>query len=281
MTLFGPGTYQPTREKKLKALDCYLELVKYFLPISDPSIKYPCPWHSDLHVDNIFVAHEDHTKIASIIDWQSTEIAPLFEHARQPYFLDYDGPTTTGLERPRLPENLAQLSPERQKHAKALYLHQSLSALYKNLVHKQNPVLYDAMAFTETPSFDLLILAKNLLVDGEATYLARVVELKETWAELPGVRVRGETPPAFPFHFSDQEKAEIEADFAGAMRGMEAMRGVKQSLGDLFPEQGLVRHDQYEASRDALRQMREHVMDKYASSEKEREEWRKNWPFDD
>ena len=219
------------------------------------------------------------TKVTGIIDWQSAELAPLFEHARQPYFLDYDGPPIFGLERPHLPKNLAQLDPLAQKEAKALFLNQSLSALYKAILHKQNPRLYRAMAFQETPSFDLLLLARNLLVDGEATYLAQVLELEETWNELPGVCAHEAVP--FPFQFSNEERAEIKADVDGALRGIEAMRGVRDSLGELFPERGIVRNDQYEEARDALRQIREQVIDTYTKDEKEKDIWREGWPFDD
>ena len=139
-------------------------MIKYLLP-TDQSIQSSCLWHDDLHIENIFVDPENPTNVIGIIDWQSAELAPLFEHARQPYFLDYDGPPTFGLERPRLPENLAQLDPAAQKEAKALFLKQSLSALYKAVLHRQNSRLYRAMAFQETPSFGLLLLARNLLVD--------------------------------------------------------------------------------------------------------------------
>lgn len=253
-------------------------MVKYLLP-TDQTIQSPCLWHSDLHVENIFVNPKDPTEVVGIIDWQSTEVAPLFHHARQPYFLDYDGPPTVGLERPRLPENLAQLDPAAQKKAKAMYLNRSLSALYKTFVHKQNPTFYRALAFQETLSFDLLLLARNLLVDGEATYLAQVVELEKIWAELPGVSNNG--APPFPFHFSNEERAEIEADVNGAMRGIEAMRGVQETIGDLFPERGIVRVEQYEEARDALRQMKEQVTDFFARDESDRRIWREAWPFDD
>ena len=219
------------------------------------------------------------TEVIGIIDWQSAEIAPLFEHARQPYFLDCGGPPTLGLERPRLPENLAQLDPAAQKEAKALFLKQSLSALYKVVLHTQNPRQYRAMAFRETLSFDLLLLARNLLVDGEATYLGLVLELEKTWAELPGVGARGAAP--FPFQFSSEERAEIEADVDGAQLGIQAMREVQESLGELFPERGIVRNDQYAETRDALRQIKEQVINTYARDEREKEIWQESWPFDD
>ena len=277
VTLCGPGTYLPTRDKKLKALDCYLALVRYLLP-TKPSIEFSCLWHCDLHIENIFVASEDPTQITGIIDWQSIELAPLFEHARLPYFLDYEGPPTAGLERPRLPDSLDQLDVATQERTKGLYLQQSLSALYKALLHKQNRVLYRAMEFADTPSHDLLILGRSLLVDGEAAYLAWVAELEDSWADLPGVRAREGVP--FPFQFTDEERAQIEADCMGSVRGMEAMRNLKQSLGELFPERGIVRSDQYEASREALRQIRESLIETYANSEFDKLRWLESWPFD-
>ena len=93
------------------------------------------------------------------------------------------------------------------------------------------------------------------------------------------MRAHGAAP--FPIHFSNEERAEIEADVNGALRGIEAMNGVRDSIGELFPERGLVRNDQYEETRDALRQMKDQVIDMYARDEKEKEMWREGWPFDD
>ena len=277
-TLFGPGTYQPTRQKKLKALQWYLEICKYLLPI-DESIQSPCLWHGDLHVENIFVNPDNHSEIVGIIDWQSTELTPLFMHARQPYFLDYDGPPMIGLERPSLPHNLAGLDTAAQMEANNLYLNKALSALYKALVHLEIPRLYRAMAFRETSSFDLLLLAPHLLVDGEATYLARVAELEKTWSQLPGV-IALEVPPSFPIDISNAERTEIEVDAEGANKGMQTMQGIKDSLRELFPANRVISNDQYDEARDALRQMKEQVIEMYSNSESDREIWWRNWPFE-
>lgn len=56
-----------------------------------------------LHEENIF------GEVVGITDWQSSRLAPLFEHAGQSCFLDYEGPSLIGIERPRFPENVAQL----------------------------------------------------------------------------------------------------------------------------------------------------------------------------
>jgi hypothetical protein len=51
-------------------------------------------------------------------------------------------------------------------------------------------------------------------------------------------------------------------------------------LGELFPEQGVVRPDQYDEALDALNQIREQVISTFASNSKEKEIWKKEWPFE-
>ncbi len=276
--LCGPGTYQPTREKKLKALQYYSSLIRYLLP-ADESISTPSLWHADLHTGNIFVNPNDYTEVVGIIDWQATEVAPLFNQIRQPYFLDHDGPTVHGLERPRRPDNLAELDPAEQEEANTLYVKRSLCSAYRYLLNQKYSRLYRALSFQETPNFGLLLVPRNMLVDGEATFLAQVVDLKKMWDELPGVLAAG--GPPFPFCFSDAEKAQIESDVEGALRGMQTMNTVQETLGDLFPELGAVRPERFEETKDALRQVKPQVIDEFAKNEQEKYAWEKAWPFDD
>ena len=187
ITLCGPGTYQPTKAKKLQALHCYLDILRYLLP-EDTEISSAHLWHEDLHVANIFVDPSEPTKVVSLIDWQSTEISPLYFHARQPHVIDYDGPPVYGLERPQPPQDMDRLEPEAKKRAETLYLQQSLCSLYNTLTHHQNPKLYAALAYQQTTSYLLLLLARNLLIDGEATYLLQAAELESVWDTLPTAR---------------------------------------------------------------------------------------------
>ncbi|EEH07563.1 phosphotransferase enzyme family protein [Histoplasma capsulatum G186AR] len=278
IALYGPGTYRPTRARKLKALELYLTMIKYLCPV-DRSITSSCLWHDDLHGENIFVDPKSPTEIVGIIDWQSTELAPLFHHARQPHLLDYDGPQLHGLERPKLPEDLLKLNIEAQKEAKALYNKQALSSLYRTFVYKRNPRLHRVLEYRESPNFDLLLLARNLLIDGEAIYLARIVELEGTWADPPGVVTSERKDCPYPFYFSDEEKAEIKRDMNGSLLGMQAMQCIKDSLGDLFPEQGIVRPEQYEEAKDALCQAKEFIIREFARNKNEEKAWEEEWPF--
>ena len=272
LILSGPGTYQPTREKKRKALQSYLAMVKYLLP-TDRSIEYPCLWHPDLHLENIFVDPENSTKIVGIIDWQAVEVAPLFNQVRRPYFLDYEGPPISNLQPPTPPEDPAQLDPA----TKALHLQMKLSVAYKTILHDQNPGLFRVLKYLETPSFELLLLARDLLVDGEALYLAEVVKLEKIWEELPGVQESIDAP--FPFDFSNEEKAEIAADARSAVCGMDLVQGVKERVNKFVPKCGIVQNDQNDESRDALRQMKEKVIGTYANVGDSKQAWQDSWPF--
>jgi hypothetical protein len=251
--------------------------VKYLLP-TDPSITTAFLWHPDLHAENIFVHPERPAEVLGIIDWQSSELLPLFDHARQPYFLDYDGPLSTGIDPPAFPEGFDKLSSVEKAEAQDLYLKMSLSALYRRFTSGNNETLFKAMEFRQTTSFEMLLLAQNLLIDGEAIYQSRCLDLEKEWTALPGVQAAGNPP--FPLLFSADEVALINEDASGAIRGMELMRSLRQSLGQMWPDKGVVRAEQYDEVKKLLKQAKAELIDKLAHSNTERLAWEEAWPFD-
>ncbi|RDW92819.1 uncharacterized protein DSM5745_00141 [Aspergillus mulundensis] len=138
--------------------------------------------------------------------------------------------------------------------------------------------LYKAIEFRETTSFDMLLLAQNLLIDGEALYQSRCVDLEEEWTALPGVQASGNPP--YPLQFSADEVARINEDACGAIRGMELMQSLKQSLGQMWPEKCVVRPEQYDDVKRLLRQAKADLINQLAHSEAEVVAWEKAWPFD-
>lgn len=277
LSLYGPGTYCRSRSKKIAALRNYLCLVKYLLP-TDSSITSAFLWHPDLHAENIFVNPERPAEVLGIIDWQSSEFLPLFDHARQPYFLDYDGPPSTGLDPPAFPDGFETLDPAEQAEAQDLYLKMSLSALYRRFTYSSNLILFKAMEFRQTTSFEMLLLAQNLLIDGEALYQSKCLDLEKEWTALPGVQSSGN--PQFPLQFSADEAALIDEDVSGAIRGMELMRSLRQSLGQMWPDKGVVRPEQYGEVKTLLKQAKAELIDQLAHSETEIVGWEEAWPFD-
>ncbi|PYH87573.1 hypothetical protein BO71DRAFT_436590 [Aspergillus ellipticus CBS 707.79] len=250
VALYGPGTYHPTREKKALAVQHYLDLLKYLLP-TDPSVTTSYLWHPDLHTENIFVHPDRPSEVLGVIDWQSSEILPLFD----------------------------QLDSVEQDNAQRLYLHMSLAALYKTLTSKTNPQLFRAMEFRETTSFEMRLLVQNLLIDGEALYRLRIRELETEWSSLPGVQAAGNPP--FPPQFSAKDAREIEDDACGAIRAMQLMEGLKEAMGELWPEKGIVRPKQFDEANKCLRQVKLDLIADLAEFEEDVRAWEEAWPFDD
>lgn len=156
----GPGLYVPTHAKKLAALQSYIRIAKYLVP-TDPSITASHLWHDDLHDENIFVDAKNHSKITGVIDRRSVQVTPLSDHVLDPSFLDYDGPSIEGLEHPKLPDNIKDLSKEEQAElqqrgytATRLYINASMLAAWRRLVHGKNPTVYRAISrFTSHSSY--------------------------------------------------------------------------------------------------------------------------------
>lgn len=237
-----------------------MKLFTYLLPI-DSRLRSSHIWHGDLHAGNIFVDPANPTKVVGLIDWQSIELAPLYFQARQPHFIDHQGPATYGLERPVMPLDFAQLNHNEKRNAQNLFLQQSLCALYRTIVHKQSPNIFECFVFQESMAFTLLLLARNILVDGEATYMAQVCELEDIWKTLPGTQGF-----EFPLSFSEAESRDIAMDMESARLGMVAMQRMRNSLGDLFPENGYVESSRHEEAVAALSRTRDRVLAEIAKS---------------
>lgn len=124
----------------------------------------------------------------------------------------------------------------------------------------------------------MLLLAQNLLIDGEALYRSRCLDLEKEWTALPGVQAFGNPP--FPLLFTPDEVALINEDASGAIRGMELMRRLKQSLGQMWPEKGVVRPEQYDEVKKLLKRAKAELIDQLAHSKAEMVAWEEAWPFD-
>ncbi|KAG6270712.1 hypothetical protein E4U48_003713 [Claviceps purpurea] len=254
VSLHGPGLYQPTREKKVAALECYLKLLKYLLPV-DRSLRASHLWHSDLHAGNVLVDPGNRTRIMGLIDWQSTELSPLYFQARQPQFIDYKGPAIRGSERPNLPPDFDQLEGDAKEAAYSLYLDQTLCAMYRLLVYLKMPKVIDCFEFQDSVSFTLLLLARTILIQGEAVYLGQACDLENQWEAFPGAQ-----GSAFPLTFTATERQTIQEDVENVVVGAQAMRILKERIGESFPERGFVLENEYDEVVGALSQATSEVL---------------------
>ena len=87
--LFRRSDSQEDPAVHVDLLERYLKVVPFVLPKED-AFHVPSMLHMDLHMGNIFIRSADKPKITAIIDWQGTDIRPLYLAARFPRIVDYD-----------------------------------------------------------------------------------------------------------------------------------------------------------------------------------------------
>lgn len=260
--LCGPSLYRSTPEKKLRACEAAKEALPHILPEGDWTSAYRA-WHDDLHEENIFVNAEDPSDIIAIIDWQSTFVAPLFDHVIIPGFLKHDGPPVIGMERPEPPE-LDGLDVEEKSAALQLYDQRVLVSGIKFLLQHTVKAAWEAQMYDESDDSTALKACRNIYESGEGYCLMALAE-------------RGESV----FKFSEAEMESIKEDAQKIMESIGAMNVIKKGLEDLFPERGVVRLDQYDDAKAALRNAKAQVIENFSQSDEDRQAWEEAWPFDD
>ncbi|KKZ63018.1 hypothetical protein EMCG_02636 [[Emmonsia] crescens] len=275
----GPGLYQPERRKKLSAVEEYLQVLDALLPTESETITTPYLWHDDLHDENIFVDPNNPSKVVGIIDWQSVNLLPLLDHNPDPAFIGYRGPEPETLDRPEL-EDTKGLSEIEKAEAISQYHEKALFIASRKIALKRTPAAYDAIKYRQTEAFDLLVLGRRLLEFGEAHFHALMVGLRDAWSKLPANK-GSKLPRPFPIMLDNERLAEIEEDGEKAMRGMQIMNSFKARLGPLWPDKDAVEHEQYEAAKVALRELKEEIVQDFGKTEKDKTELARQWPFDD
>ncbi|KAJ4319890.1 hypothetical protein N0V94_003662 [Neodidymelliopsis sp. IMI 364377] len=261
-------------QKKLTALAWYRQIIDVLIPKAT-TITSPYLWHNDLHLDNIFIDPHNPEEITGIIDWQSCHISPLFNHNLDPAFLDCDGLEPETLDLAPMPK-LSTLSPEERSAAVHEYTIQNVFIGWRKLMHAKNPSLYHVVEFRKTPAYGLIFLAHRMFEYGEAHFQSLIVDLKDTWADLPGVT--NQTP--FPFSFSEADIEHIKLNSDGAVAGTELVAAVKERLGDLWPDKGFIEHDRYDDCKAALHEVRDQILEQLAEINEEKDECKQCWPFE-
>ncbi|QSS53026.1 phosphotransferase enzyme family protein [Histoplasma capsulatum var. duboisii H88] len=271
----GPRSYEPTADAKLAVLDNFEKVAPYLLP-KDTSVNIPVLWHSDLHHDNIFVDSADPSKVLSIIDWQSVYLAPLFQQATTPAFLDFDGPKQMeGLSVPSLPNNFGELSLVEKERAKTLLAQQSLYKLYEIQSARQNPPVFKALRNASTLGSQIISLVSQVFNDGESIVNGQLIQVAREWDQIVG-----KDGPSCPLTATPAEIAAQDVNQRKWEEGVQLMEDVLEALGGSENGwQGWVSHEDYSQMKGKLSIVRKQFLDHMAENEEEREAWDRVWPF--
>jgi hypothetical protein len=143
-------------------------------------------------------------------------------------------------------------------------------------MHAKNPDLYRVIEFRKTAAYGLIFLAHRMFEYGEAHFQSLLVDLKDTWADLPAVT--NDVP--FPFYFSEVGFERIKFDSDGAVAGTELVAAAKERMGDLWPDKGFIEHERYDDCKAALHEIKDQILEQLADNDEEKDEYERYWPFE-
>ncbi|PGH15948.1 hypothetical protein AJ79_02115 [Helicocarpus griseus UAMH5409] len=143
------------------------------------------------------------------LDWQSIQVAPLFEHNLDPSFLDYHGPDIgDSLDIPKLPDNFDSLQGEEKTLTLNRFMDKSVMVACRRLVQGKNPQQYNAIRFQSSIPGHILSLSRRIFELGEAHLGALLLDLRDEWHN----HFPDKHAPPFPTNFSEKQVADLEAD---------------------------------------------------------------------
>ncbi|GIC87271.1 uncharacterized protein Aud_003655 [Aspergillus udagawae] len=112
--------------------------------------------------------------------------------------------------------------------------------------------------------------------------LGSITRISHPFSAVPSSRtstaVTGDVP--FPFDFSEADDERIKRDSDDATVGIELVAEVKERMGDLWPDEGFIDHERYDACNAALNEVKGQLLEQLAGTDEERAEYERYWPFE-
>ncbi|KAI9687463.1 MAG: hypothetical protein M1822_002073 [Bathelium mastoideum] len=221
----------------MPAIEVYKKIVDWLIP-TDATITASHLWHNDMHEENFFVDPDNVTKITAIIDWQSVDIAPLFDHQPDPGFLDYQTPELEQAEVPPQP-SLTGLSRPESRRTLDGYEAKVLFVIWRDLVKRRNPVLQRSIPFHTSVAYGLIFTISRTFEYGEAHFCIILLELRNSRTTLSTIQ-ESNTPIPFSIDFSERQVEQIQKDHISAINGIRIMKETRMGNGGIWSEKGIV-----------------------------------------
>ena len=257
-------------EEHLQLLRDYDSLVPYLASHQD---SQPILRHPDLHVGNVFI-DSDTKQIVGIIDWQGTEILPLFTQIGYPPMANNDGRRLSNpLVPPRLPDytNLAE-GPQKDL-VQYNYIQQLANHLYTAATGKFNPVHFRALRRPYLPIRNIIIKLAGYPWDGELVSLrAALIRVTQVWEHLVE-----SSELVCPIGFTNDEVNKNEKEKAEWDEACSDLNDLRDMLG--INEEGWVPVEMFQETVTENQRLRKELV--LQAEEKERGETWECWPFKD
>ncbi|GES58153.1 phosphotransferase family protein [Aspergillus terreus] len=231
----------------------YVDLIEKYLLVAphitacdsdSTDLLRPTLWHNDLHLNNIYVDLDTQT-ITSIIDWQTTEVAPLILQAKIPRMVQHTSPLPLGWVMPEKPDGYETLSEPDRVKADKLYESALCHKYYEVLTAKRNPRHYAAICHNDTwktPVVEPIRSAAGAWSSREVFGLrASLMAVVDRWPEIqPAVDC--------PISFTEQER-ELHSE---EMENRDYIETLMEEFRDagILPVDGVVEPEDYEVLKE-------------------------------
>ncbi|GIZ49875.1 hypothetical protein CKM354_001289300 [Cercospora kikuchii] len=230
----------------------------------------PTLWHSDLHLGNIFVSEEDHTKIVSVIDWQSVVVSTLLCQVRFPIFLDVPEDYEIGGPVPQRPNNLDQMDEDDRILAEHEHKQACMAKAYEAASGFKNKEVYKALQLSSHFK-DLFERCGEASEEGVMPLRACLIEISKVWNELG---LEG----ACPIDFTAEELEGHEREFEEYNK-FQKIRAIARECLDTDSEGWLPPGTDVELKRRQNKELMELIMKRSAEYGMTADEVRRTWPF--
>ncbi|KAL1679593.1 kinase-like domain-containing protein [Schizophyllum commune] len=268
---FRAITAPQSPDEHIAVLKQFRSVARHLVPRStDGKVLNSVLWHPDLNLGNIFVDPAGDHAITSIIDWQGCWAGPAYLQLSVPSFVECHGVSVpSGLEMPRLPDDLHEMSLRSQNVVVKNHKSVMLQKLYE--IKQLYPYRIDQRDLRATP----VAMAGRTWKDGILPLRLALLNVAANWPKL----VDPQDPEPCPLRFT-------RGDVQGLMQERERYvewHGFLEYLRDAFGVRlyGWVDRNSYERKKEQLEGVKQHL-DAALVSEMERTapggSW---WPFHD
>lgn len=278
MNYYRSNTDREMPNEYMDLIEKYLLVVPYLTQHHESDsteLLQPTLWHSDLHLNNVYVDLSAET-ITDIIDWQNATVRPLLLQARVPRMVQHTTPLPLGWVMPEKPDDYETLPEQDKLKADKLYESALCHKYYEVLTAKRNPRHYAAISHNDTWKPPLIQPMKSITgawssreVFGLRSSLMAVVD---HWPELLQSAVQ------CPISFTEKERGLHNEE----MENRDYVERLMEEFQDagILPVDGIVNPEDYEVVQKRNYMQKKKFMS-LAENEEQREWMDKIWPYQD
>ena len=253
------STSPPTSSEHKLLLEKYEQVIDVLVP-EDKDLQRPTLWHTDLNARNIFISPTGHPSLNSIIDWQSTQILPLYLQAQLPLFLEddihiSDDTASQDLELKKFKDSRA---------ARDAWVHK----VYAVGTRAYNPLLLKALSFPHRSLLsDAIYYAGQIGNDSIHPFRETLIKLYNSWERI--------SPYPPPFSFTLEEQRQHQDKYNEWVSDARGKKGLEEQIG--IRHDGWVPTDEFENAKKLNEDLKKAFVTTAPPGLEE--EYNKKWPF--